>query len=296
MAITAARMGRMRVVARATLATAVTDLVEQLLRERDPDLEARVQRALFHTDADGEEAIFVDVMADSADGRLDDRIPALRLLLERGSADERLSAAMLLIAADDQLALRELIRWTTLPDDVPWGGVNRFTGEDTTFGWLADALAHGGDTARAAAALPVRIQATRGLLRLAAHHDCERDLGHLLIRADTIRPAVRDDIAAAAEESITLLEQRHRPRFDLWTQAAGLLAGLAIEDDARAAGFARRLIKQGQRDRRMLLELVDSMAAGRGPQSRAVLRELSRSRLREVSRARPERTYIYRFT
>ena len=70
---------------------------------------------LFHVDAEGERTIFDDVLADGLEGALDERIPALRELLESHDPYERLSAARMLVAWDDPVGLEALIGWAREP-------------------------------------------------------------------------------------------------------------------------------------------------------------------------------------
>lgn len=241
---------------------------------------------LLHLDLDGEEADLDDLQADGLDGALDDRIPALLELLEHGTPDERYSAAYLLIAWDVPEALETLIRWAEHPDELPRAVDNRFTGGDASFGQLAESLGAGGKSPRAAGTVRLRVAAGRALLRLVEDEDLERHLSVALGWNDLLRKSLIDETVAAADAAIGALERGHDPGFDLWTQAAGLLYPLSKEVDEDAAAFARRLIRQGAKDRRMLLELVDGLSAGSGPATLEVLRELAAgAKLRDVREA-----------
>lgn len=131
--------------------------------------------------------------------------------------------------------------------------------------------------------MPLRIEAGGALLALAHVEDFERHLSVALGWNAELRGALADEVEAAANRAITRLEGRPELSFDLWTQAAGLLYPLAKERDDTAAELALRLIPCGRRDRRMLLELVDALSAGRGPATLAVLERLrGKAKLREV--------------
>lgn len=227
-----------------------------------------------------------DVRADGLDGSLDERIPGLLGRLAHGNASERYDAAYLLIAWDEPTALATLARWARRPAELPRETGNRFTGGDASFGPLAESLGAGGGSPRAASSAALRVEAGRALLERVVDEDFERHLSLALGWDELLRQALADDIAAAAERAVASLEGRRKPSFDLWTQAAGLLYPLGKERDATAADLARRLIKRGRRDRRMLLEVVDALAAASGPATYAVLLELrDRSRLRDVREA-----------
>lgn len=241
---------------------------------------------LLHVDLEGEEADLDDLMADGLDGSLDERIPALIELLEHGTPVERYSAAYLLIAWDVPEALETLIRWAEQSDELPRQVGNRFTGGDASFGQLAESLGSGGKSPRAADTVRLRVAAGRALLQLVEDEDFERHLSVALGWNDLLRKSLVDETAAAAERAISALERGHEPGFDLWTQAAGLLYPLSKELDEDAAAFARRLIRQGRKDRRMLLELVDALGAGSGPATLEVLRELAgKAKLGDVREA-----------
>jgi hypothetical protein len=225
---------------------------------------------LFHTNLDGEPAMLVDVMDDGLDGELDDRIPALRRLLAEGDAEERLSAARLLVAWADPAGIEALLHWAAHEDESPGAAVNRFTGGDATFARLADALRTSQYSVRAAEHEALRIAAGRALLELVEAHDFERELGAAV---NPVRGPLAPDIRRAAERAIEALDDQ--PGFDLGTQAANLLMPLAREDDAGAAALAERLIDAAPKDSRMLREIVDGMAAGAGAATLAVLRRLT---------------------
>ena len=248
---------------------------------------------LFHTDADGERAMFVDVLADGLEGELDDRIPALRELLEASDVSDRLFAALLLVAWDDPVGLERAIAWARDPGSAPFGAVaDRFTAEDTTFGQLANALGSGGHSPRAAGAWPSRVALGRALLAIFEDHDFERHFGGALYEDPRLRKGLVDEIAAAARRAIDRLEQLSSPSFNLGTQTAGLLGPLAKEDDQAAAALGERLFRADPRDERMLRDLNDAMAAGTGPATLSVLEQLSGARdkvVREEARAALER-------
>jgi len=221
---------------------------------------------LFHTDADGESASFVDVIDEGLEGDLDDRLPALRALLADGTDDERLNAGIMLASWGDEAGLRAVIEWAREPDASP---VDELAA-------LADALRTARLSSRAETSEPLRADAFRALLDRAADADVGRELGYALVADATVRPLVADDIGASVERALERLERDDQPDFDLPTQTAGLLVALAKEADDDAAGFAERLLELAPKDPRVLRELIDAMAAGSGDATLAVLRRLAK--------------------
>ncbi|MDA0185344.1 hypothetical protein OJ997_33875 [Solirubrobacter phytolaccae] len=221
---------------------------------------------LFHTDADGESAAFVDVIDEGLEGDLDDRIPALRALLADGTDDERLQAGIMLASWGDEAGLRALIDWADEPDTSPVD----------EFGALADALRAARLSSRTDATEALRADAYRALLAIAADVDFGRDLGYALVADTRVRALVAGDVEAAAERAIGRLEDGDEPEFDLATQAAGLLVSLAKESDDAAAGFAERLRELAPKDPRVLRDLIDALGAGSGEATLAVLRRIAK--------------------
>ena len=129
------------------------------------------------------------------------------------------------------------------------------------------------------------------MLNIFEDYDFERYLSFTLYD-DVLRKSLVDEIAAAADRALRVLESGAELSFDLWTQTAGLLGPLAKESDAEAAAFATRLIAQGRKYSRMLRELNDAMAVGNGPATWAVLEQLRGSTdptVREEAKAAMER-------
>ena len=220
---------------------------------------------LFHVDASGERAIFDDVLADGLDGDLDARIPALRELLESRDAYKRLSAARMLVAWDDPVGLEALIGWAREPARAPYGAVaNRFTGEDTTFGHLADALGAGGHTPRAASVRAARVSAGRALLSIFEDYDFERYLAFALYD-DVLRKSLVDEIAAAVERALRVLDSGDRALVR------------PLDADRRAARAAGEGVRRGGRG-------VRDAADRAGPQ---VLADAARAQRRDGGRHRP---------
>ena len=151
---------------------------------------------------------------------------------------------------------------------------------------FAAALSGGRRHAGADAALEPRAELGRALLRVAHRFPVDSDLAAALVLDGPLRERVGDDLQAAVDRSMARLEdplEHKRLPFDLWTQTAGLLGGLAKLDDARAAAVAERLIKLGRGARDLLFEINLAMVAGRGPGTRAVLERLSASKHRDVA-------------
>lgn len=217
---------------------------------------------LFHTDADGESAAFVDVIDEGLEGDLDDRIPALRALLADGTDDERRNAGIMLASWGDEVGLRALIGWAQEPAEA--------------LGELADALRTARLSSRAEPSEALRAEAYRALLDQAADADVGRELGYALVADATVRPHVAGDLAAAVERAVERLEDGDEPDFDLSTQAAGLLVALAKESDAAAASLAERLLELTPKDPQVLRELIDAMGAGSDEPTLAVLRRIAK--------------------
>ena len=168
----------------------------------------------------------------------------------------------------DEAGLRALIEWAGEPDESP---VDEFAA-------LADALRTARMSSRADESEPLRAEAFRALLDIAAEVDFGRDLGYALVADPSVRGVVADDVATAAERAIGRLEGGSEPDFDLYTQAAGLLVSLAKESDEEAAGFATRVLALAPKDTRVLRELIDAMGAGTGDATLDVLRQIAKVR------------------
>jgi hypothetical protein len=235
---------------------------------------------LLFRDRDGNSAPLQEVIDDGLDGGYEDRIPALEELLRNGTPEQRLYAAVALASWGQRPGFDALISWASEPGSAPWAGApitySRISGADAGFELLADALraSYLSKAADRGGIRPLQVAASKALLGLADSHDFDRTLLVALVKDPEVTALVADDLKAALDAALTKLEAGENPGFDLATQTAGLLAPLARVDDAAAAHIAERLVKLRPSDQRMVRELVDSLAEGRGSATLHVLESL----------------------
>jgi hypothetical protein len=208
---------------------------------------------LLFTDNAGKRLPLHDVIYDGLDEDYSARHGELARLIETGTPDQRLDAATMLASWGVPAGFAAITTWARDPDKVPWAGdpvsVDRFSGADSAWELLADTVRISGEIDhRSADSDAARDRATKAMLGI---YD-RRSFGRSLMTDTT--------------------------EFDLATQAAWLIGGLAIVDDEHAAMASQALIKghAGSRDRtRMLQELAYSLGFGTGAYTKAVLEALA---------------------
>lgn len=246
---------------------------------------------LLFRDRDGDRASLQDVIDDGLDGGYDDRFPALEELLRTGTPEQRLYAAAMLTSWGQRAGFDALTSWAADPDATPWAGApvtySRISGADAAFELLADALrtSYLSEPSDEGGIRPLQVEAAKALVRLADSYDFDRVLLVALVKDPEVTRQVAGDLKAAIDSAIAKLEAGEDVGFDLATQTAGLLAPLARADDAAAAQAAEKLLDLRPTSRRTLLELVDSLANGSGPDTHRVLERLRESDSPEVHEA-----------
>lgn len=202
-------------------------------------------KLLFHTDAQGQSASFLDVIDDGLEGTLDERIPALLVLLHSPEGPPSLKAAVMLISWGHPEALQAVRRWSLQPDSAPWARQSitkqRHSGADGSWSLIADALR----TSQYASARPGldtdRLSALRSLLRLTVSEDFDRSLATTIASI----PGAAEHLADALDEAIEgLMSAAPSEPFDRIFQAALLSKELARARPERAHALAQQIAAQ----------------------------------------------------
>lgn len=241
----------------------------------EPNGEPLDAEALLFTDRHGQRAQLQDVIDDGMEGGYEDRIPGLIQLQESGDPYHRLLATVMLASWGEPAGFKMLTRWANDPDHAPWAGapvtVDRFSGADSAFETLADALRASFYSARADSIKRLQVEAARALLHASSTHYVGRTLMVAITSDRDVTASVDTDLRKAIEAGITALRQGNGAGFDLGTQTASLLVPMARLDDAAAARYAQQLMSIAPENTRMLREIAGALANGRGPDTLRLL-------------------------
>ena len=236
---------------------------------------------LLFTDKAGKRLPLHDVIYDGLDENYSARHGELARLIETGTPDQRLDAATMLASWGVPAGFAAIATWARDPEKVPWAGdpvsVDRFSGADSAWELLADTVRISGEIDhRSADSDAARDRATRAMLGIYDRRSFGRSLMTVFDLDRPLAGRVAKEIGAAVDRTVAAVKDT--TEFDLATQAAWLIGGLAMVDDEHAAMASQALIEghAGSRHRtRMLKELAYSLGFGTGPYTKAVLEALA---------------------
>lgn len=233
---------------------------------------------LLFTDREGKRGQLQDIIDNGLEGGYEYRIPALIDLLNSGEPYHRLLACIMLTSWGHPSGFQTLINWASNSEDVPWKNspvaYERISGSDSAFEMLADALKTSYYCEEDPTLKQWQIAATKALLGLYHRFYFGRTLALVIVREKEITIAVKNEIIAAIEFSIAILQQHTVLDFNLPFQVACLLIPLARLDDYAAATYANQLISNYPQNLRMLREVANALGDGKGDTTLATIQHL----------------------
>lgn len=235
---------------------------------------------LLFTDIEGSPISVEDLMDEGPTLYLD-RIPSLRELVHAGSPYHRLLAAALLTAWGQPDGFESVIRWANDPRRSPWADepvtFDRFSGTDSAFEVLADAVRTSFWEEPTATLRALQAEALRALLGASTSHFVGRSLSVAASLDYQVAREIEPALRRALDTTLGRIERGDEVDFDLSWQVATLITPLARIDDESAAAYAERLIRLFPRHQRMLREVVDALSVASGPTTAHVLERLAQS-------------------
>lgn len=219
-----------------------------------PDL-----KLLFHTDAMGQPASFLDVIADGLEGALDGRIPELLVLLNGSEGESALKAGLMLLSWGHPEAYQTLKIWSLQPGTAPWTRKSitkqRHSGADGSWSLIADALRTSRYAKERLGLETDRLAALRSLLCLTIDEDFDRSLATTIGCIPNAAEFLADELDSSIER---LISAGASEEFDRIFQAALLTKELARVRPDRAQVIARQLANKfpSHRARREIDDLL----------------------------------------
>lgn len=241
---------------------------------------------VFFTDLDGVRMSLDEVIYSGLDRDYSSRYPRLREYLRAGNSEQQAFAAAMLASWGVRDGLLAVTAWGRAPHTAPWVGEpplrDRFTGVDSTFALLTDALRTAQDIDLTAPCVALRVDAARALLLAYDQVFFDRSMPLLMAEDRGLARTCASEIAQAVERSVRAA-RTSRWGFDMPSQAAFLVDSLAALDDSCATEAAAELADAFPEHTRMLREVAYSLGSGTGPGTLAVLRRLSGSPFASVA-------------
>lgn len=208
-------------------------------------MDDRVRRLLF-VDFDGDPVDDPDDVIYDAfdDSRYQDRVPGLRALLADESVrpEDRLLACCALTVWGEPDGFAAVIAAAEQGKQAPWYGtsIDRRYSVDYTFSQLAGAVGESADFAAEKGTEEKRVEALRGLLRIAHVEFFDWQLAAALDEGAT--RALVGEVFAAIERGLSRLREGAHLEFPLSLQLADLASTASGADDQRAAAAGRDLL------------------------------------------------------
>ncbi|MBD2514353.1 hypothetical protein H6G93_04900 [Nostoc sp. FACHB-973] len=233
---------------------------------------------LLFTDREGNRGQLQDIIDDGLDGGYEDRIPGLINLLNSGEPYHQLLAAVMLTSWGHPAGFQKLIDWAANSQNVPWKEApvvyERISETDSAFEKLADALNTSYYADDNQKLKQWQIDAIKALLGIYYQYYFGRTLALAIVRDKEIAKAVKNEIIAAIEASMQILQQHTSLGFDLAFQVASLLIPLTPIDDNLTANYANKLISKYSQNERILREIANALGDGKGEATLATLQHL----------------------
>lgn len=239
----------------------------------------RTPPELLSTGSSGQPIELEDLIDEGLDGVFADRIPELRRLAKNGNPADQLSAARVLTAWGVHEGFQRLVAWASEPQEAPWADspviIDRFYGADASFEALADAVYSSFWNDRSPELRSDQLGALRALLAVSRTHYVGSMLALAVVRDRELMAKLGNSVRDAVDYGTRAVEQGDTRSFDRALQTAALIMPLAMVDDRLAADYARRLLRSTRLTFRSLRELAQSLGAGTGRNTLAVLQHLS---------------------
>jgi hypothetical protein len=181
-----------------------------------------------------------------------------------GEPYHQLLACVMLTSWGHPLGFQRLVDWASNSEEVPWKETpvvyDRIYGSDSAFEMLADALRTSFYCEENETLKKWQIAGTKALLNVYHRYYFGRTLAYAIVWRKEIAIDTKNEIKAAIEASLAILQENTLLQFDLLFQVASLLITLAPIEDNDTAYYANLIISNYHPTERSWKELADALA------------------------------------